>query len=153
MRERENCLVGAAVTRQNDLVIGIIVHDTIGTGADFDLFDHSLPFRAVQGKMRPCGYIKDGDRISIDWITWLHSFQLYRASQMNAHMAVRPVGPKGNRPGRQAGIGLRSDRALKARHHWRSISSYPLPRPDGRGYSLAALRASNDMRIYLGRSV
>ena len=45
---------------------------------------------------------------------------LFRASQMNAHMAVRPEGPKGNRPGRKAGIGLRSDRALKARHHWRS---------------------------------
>ena len=34
-------------------------------------------------------------------------------------MAVRPEGPKGNRPGRQAGIGLGSNRALKARHHWR----------------------------------
>ena len=32
---------------------------------------------------------------------------------------LRPEGPKGNRPGRKAGIRLRSDRALKARHHWR----------------------------------
>jgi hypothetical protein len=86
---------------------------------------------------------------------------LYRASQMNVHMAVRPEGPKGNRPGRQAGIGLRSDRALKARHHWRftcrtfgaHFYANDIPRPYGRGYSLAALRASNDMRIYLGRSV
>src|SRR5271157_5487933 len=107
MREMENCLVGAAVTCQNDLVIGFIIHDTVETGADLDLFDLFLPFQAEQGKMRPCGYIKGGDTISIDWITWLHSFQLYRASQMNAHMAVRPVGPKGNRPSRQAGIGLR----------------------------------------------
>jgi hypothetical protein len=45
--------------------------------------------------------------------------KIYRASQMNAHKVARPEGPKGNRPGRQAGIGLRSDRALKARHHWR----------------------------------
>jgi hypothetical protein len=156
MQEQENCLVGSAVARQNDLVIGLIVH-AVETGADLDLIDRSLPFRAEQGRMRPCGYIKGGDTISIDWITWLHSFQLYRALQMNAHMAVRPEGPIVARPGRQAGIGLRSDRALKARHHWlgtcRTFGAqfrhilYP-------GLTAgAALRASNDMRIYLGRSV
>jgi hypothetical protein len=79
---------------------------------------------------------------------------------MNAHKVARPEGPKGNRPGRQAGIGLRSDRALKARHHWRFTCRtfgaqfrhilYPGLTA---GLFIAALRASSDMRIYLGRSV
>jgi hypothetical protein len=80
---------------------------------------------------------------------------------MNAHMAVRPEGPKGNSPGRQAGIRLRSDRALKARHHWRftcrtfgaQFRHILYPGLTAGAISLAALRASNDMRIYLGRSV
>ena len=65
------------------------------------------------------------------------------------------------RPGRQAGIGLRSDRALKARHHWRFTYRtfgaqfchilYP-------GLTAGAIHwrpfpRSNDMRIYLGHSV
>ena len=61
----------------------------------------------------------------------------------------RPKGPTVARPGRKAGIGLQRDRAPRVRYHKRCKcrtfgarrGDHSLPRPHGRGYFLAALRA------------